>query len=195
MTQIKTCPTLSGRRLHWCVPALCQQVCCRAPCSKVTIPVVPIVKNGCAERASLARFPICEGGGVASSAAWLVPRASIDCYKLLRRRFAGLISKWNMVERLQAHIAKNYADSLLPATECNLVKTGLVRFRAVDSTVPAHGTMGGLCTQAVRPPCSNRKNNTYVGAGRPHLWTSRDWRHWPGLATSRKNLNHWSSLL
>ena len=109
---------------------------------------------------------------------------------------AGLISKWNMVERLQAHIAKNYADSLLPATECNLVKTELVRFRAVASTVPAHGTMGGrLCTKAVRPPCSNRKNNTYVGAGRPHLWTSRDWRHWPGLATSRKNLNHWSSLL
>lgn len=71
------------------------QVCCRAPCSKVSIPDVPILKDGCAEHASImARFPICDGGGAASSADWLVPRAGIVaaaevCWPDLRVEFGG----------------------------------------------------------------------------------------------------------
>ena len=35
----------------------------------------------------------------------------------------------------------------------------------------------------------------WVAPGTPRLWASKDWRCWPGLATSRKNLNDRSSLL
>ena len=73
-------------------------------------------------------LPIADGGGLGSSADWLVPRAEVDVYRPLRDRFASLCDEWKLVPRLQAHCLAKSAESLFSPPELLRLREELVSF-------------------------------------------------------------------
>ena len=53
-----------------------------------------------------------DGGGITSDADWSTPHAE-DSLKGLRQTLLGCIARWNLVERLTAHIAGAQRGNLL----------------------------------------------------------------------------------
>ena len=75
-----------------------------------------------------APFPIADGGGCASSADWLIPRADSDVLRELRRHFQSLVVSWGVVERLQAHSQHPNANCLFSPEEVHQAQRDLVSF-------------------------------------------------------------------
>ena len=75
-----------------------------------------------------ATVPITDGGGQGSSADWLRPRANVDLLRGLRKTFEGLVSKWNVVQRLRDHVAVHCSEPLFSPSESVLLRAALVDF-------------------------------------------------------------------
>ena len=77
-----------------------------------------------------AKVAITDGGGHGSSADWLVPREAKDVLGPLRHSFLSLAAKWNLVERLSAHVAARRAECLFNTEEISILREQLVSFLA-----------------------------------------------------------------
>ena len=77
-----------------------------------------------------AKVAFTDGGGHGSSADWLVPREAKDILGPLRHSFLSLAAKWNLVERLSAHVAARRAECLFNTEEISFLREQLVSFLA-----------------------------------------------------------------
>ena len=68
-----------------------------------------------------------DGGGITSDADWSTPRAE-DSLKGLRQILLGCIARWNLVERLTAHIAGAQREPLLNDGEQHSLRSEFVAF-------------------------------------------------------------------
>ena len=73
-------------------------------------------------------MPIADGGGLGSSADWLVPRAKVDVCIPLRDCFASLRDQRYLVPRLQAHCLAKSAESLFSPPQLLRLREELVSF-------------------------------------------------------------------
>lgn len=71
---------------------------------------------------------ILDGGGLDSSADWLVARVSEDLFLQLRRKFQSWALEWRVVDRLRKHVAAKCSDCLFTKAEIHLLEAGLVEF-------------------------------------------------------------------
>lgn len=100
--------------------------------------------------APLTAKPLKDGGGIASTADWKHPQSG-DMLSSLRRSFLQLMANWQLVRRLQAHVAQSSRQSLLTNEEVEHLRRVVADFLSGE----------GL-------PCS-----TEVAAGQPltlDLW-------------------------
>ena len=69
-----------------------------------------------------------DGGGLASDADWLSPRAGVDFFAGLRRRFVYLAAELGLVGRLLSHARRGSEDSFFTAAEASQIRFELVDF-------------------------------------------------------------------
>eukprot|EP00435_Cladocopium_sp_Y103_P043837 s2142_g12.t1 len=72
--------------------------------------------------------PIPDGGGLQSTADWLMPHVCDDIFLPLRKAFEKLAVDWNLVTRLRSHTAQRSPNSLLSDPEIAHAQSVLVEF-------------------------------------------------------------------
>ena len=76
----------------------------------------------------MATVPIEDGGGLGSSADWLVPRCQVDFFKPLRSSFRELVAAWHLCGRLQTHLAARNDFPVFSAHELDVARQEMANF-------------------------------------------------------------------
>ena len=74
--------------------------------------------------------PIADGGGLHSTAAWLVPQEGVDQLKMLRRKFLRWAASWGVIPRLVSHVSEQRDQPLFSPEELDSLREALADFLA-----------------------------------------------------------------
>ena len=128
--------------IHGVQPSLhvCNAVDTHAP--QVDAPACAMPSHGSFQPPLRVDCNILDGGGLGSSADWLVPRVSEDLFLQLRRKFQSWALEWRVVDRLRKHVAAKCSNCLFTKAEIHLLQAGLVEFL---------NSRGHTCNSCVEP--------------------------------------------
>ena len=67
-------------------------------------------------------LPIADGGGLGSTADWLIPQAQSDLFQPLRRKFEQMAKQWGFVSKLQQHVAAPTVEGFLSQDQIHCLR-------------------------------------------------------------------------
>ena len=77
---------------------------------------------------AVVRIPIADGGGVMSTACWVIPQEPVDRLKELRSLFLSWMRDWGIIPRLRSLVQEGKDQCLFSTREQQLLQKALVEF-------------------------------------------------------------------